>query len=457
MPLGTWLLENHPFFAELRRQLLAVLETHDIKDLDELVVASRRPVRTVLLGLAELIDSGEVEVGSKIVAGAKKDVATPPAVPVRHWMASRGDGWDEIFSRYLQAASKREVPSLLWGQRRLIPESAVERAHYILSWLEKSDGKIVFLGEDDLVSPLVAAAAPAAAVHVIDIDRGVLNTVQETARALDARVHTHHADLSQAVLEHRADCHLVVSDPWPSGDGSFEGVFWSHVAGILRPGGISISTVSPSHKPLGYEAGALKQLRVLGLCLLDLQADFGRYESFDFEFTPYETNILNRYGLKSNIHHTKSIVAARKISANGFSSEASAPALDFNRWSAAAMGHYLTIQAGVDDQRQLAAERGVSAPPAPDSEEAQRGLRIELILPPELRDRTAQIATLSRERQIDAWGALLAEAGVNPTGDELTELVGLSQSGEIKQDGPLARLGLAIRAIESWERWRLDV
>jgi hypothetical protein len=450
MSLASWLLTEHPFFDDLRRHLLSVIDTRSITDLDDLVIASRRPVRTVLLGLNELIRSGEVEVTNEGIVGS---VEPSNRIPVRRWNSSHDHLNSEILERYLEIAGEREVPSLLWGQRRLIPRSAIDRADYILSWLEHPTDTITFLGDDDLVSPLVAALAPASTVKVIDIDSAVLEVVQETSRKLGAAVDVRHSDLSRARLEDTSKSSVVISDPWPSADGSFESVFWNYAACVLKTGGVSITTVAPSHKPIGYDGSAVQQQRSLGLCVIDLQADFGVYESFEFEFTEFEKDFLARNHLHSSVAQTKSISTAQKIADIKVESPV-APALDFDKWTSAATAHYLTIQAGVEEQVRLATERGLG--PASSKAPSSPGLRTELIVPPHLRQKIPRNSHGSREEKLHAWSTVLEELDIDASGDELNELVDLSITGRIQSDGPLSQLGLGIRAIESWERQRLD-
>ena len=450
MSLVSWVLTKHPFFDDLRQHLLAVIETRNITSLDDLVIASRRPVRTVILGLHELIESGEVRVTPE---GIVRSAGPSSRIPLRRWGGTSDNSNPEVVNRYLELAAERETPSLLWGQRRLIPSSAVDRARYILSWLKHQTNRITFLGDDDLVSPIVAALAPSATVQVIDIDSAVLQTAEKTARALGATVNVQHSDLSHTSAKDAAKSDIVISDPWPSADGSFESVFWNYAARALRVGGVSITTVAPSHKPIGYDGSAAQQQRALGLFVIDLQADFGVYESFDFEFTAFEKAILSRNGLRSTVSQTKSISTSQKV-VDAEIERATTTSLDFDKWTVAATNHYLTIQAGVDEQVRLAAERGLQ--PILANSLATHGLRTELIVPADLRHRIPRNSDVSREEKLNAWRSVLEKIKVEASPDELNELINLAAIGKIQPDGPLSKLGLAIRAIESWERQRLD-
>lgn len=451
MSVASWIVEEHPFFRELRAHLHEVIRSDRITSLDDLVVRARRPVRTVLLMLGDLIHRGQVRADSDGITVNGGEVLRKPMRP-NDRIGLEDSRLTDLAERYQEVAARREIPALLWGQRRLTPSSAVERGLYVMGWMERARGTVVFLGDDDLVSPFVAAGAPSWDVYVVDIDAAVLASAERAAAGLGAKLHVRHADLSQALLEHDGNCDIAVSDPFPSADGSFEHVFWSHAARILQPGGISITTINPSHKPPGYGDPALVRQQELGLALLDLRADFGRYESFDFEFTSYEQEILDKHGLFSTISQTKSLMAARKILASKDESKLKGNNFDFTDWTAATMGHYLTRQAGLTEQRAIAADRGIGDVPDHPKDVRQRGLNVELILPPELRTRalehTGEAAT--------AWPETLAKLRLSPEDGEIDELLRLSNEANLRTEGPHVRLGLAIRALESWERQRLD-
>lgn len=459
MSLASWMRAEHPFFKDLYRDLLRSIEARHIHDLDELVIATRRTVRTALLGLNELVRKGSVNVqpGQIVSRRSTKDKpsastaksSAPFAIP------------HPLVERYTALVERRETPALLWSQRRLVPSSAAERAAYILRWLPSRVGTVVFLGEDDLVSPLVAASCPLLDVHVYDIDAAVLETAQRVSGGLGAKLQTHHADLSKAVLDHADQADVVVSDPFPTGDGSFEAMFWSQVARILKPRGISISTIAPSHKPIGFDRLAFIRQQELGLALIDLQADFGRYETFPFELSEYERQMLQRLGLKSTVSMTKSLMAAVKVASPTVGNGKSGPDFNFAAWSAATADHYLTHQAGIREQQDLAANRGAASRENANGDKAEQhknGMRADLVLPDSARTTLQRMLSSARsDDQIrQSWRSAFSEASIPILEEELGELIRLSQSAEMSQAGPLAELGLMVRAIESWERKRMD-
>jgi hypothetical protein len=339
----------------------------------------------------------------------------------------------------------------------LIPRSAVDRAAYISTLIRDRTGRILFLGDDDLVSPLVAAWHPSVDVQVLDIDSAVLERAKAVARALGASVGIQHVDLTKPTVDDPASADIVVADPFPSRDGSFEGAFWSRAAEFLCVGGTLVTTVAPSHKPRDFALGALASLKSCGFCLVELLSDVGAYETFAFEFTPYEQRILDALGLTSTVAHTKSLLAAEFLGKHMVTRVAE-PLVDFERWSSAALSHYLTVQAGSGEQASIVASRGpVRSASNGSTKKRESGMKVEAIFPIELRDHAQGRVPASPEAAIAECILAVRECfGVETTETEAQELMRLTTSADLASSDDLAQLGLMIRAIESWERWRFD-
>mgnify|MGYP000880151160 CR=1 FL=1 len=435
MSLLAWLFREHPFLQSIQQTVLDA-GAESSADFDELVVRARLPVRTVLLAVQAASDLGRFQHSS------------PKQAPDYVTQSRSGLLPAMITTTYLQEVVSREEPVLLWGQRRLIPNSALERAHYILKWLPNK-GRAVFLGDDDAVSPLVAASSPQTNVDVLDIDSGVLSEAERIAKALGARITTQHVDLSEGQESNWGTADVVVCDPCPTADGAFEAMFWQSATRFLKPAGTLITTLAPSHKPREFSAGALAQLQRLGFCIYDLQAEYGKYEIFGFEFLPVEYNVLQKFNWVSHVSQTKSICAAKYVCDTSYK-----PSFDFNKWVKFTNGHYLTVQAGVDAQQDLVAVRHPRPVQKTVEESLPSGLRIEALIP------VAQRRLPAISRQSPEWItsvlSKLEQMGADIENEEVAEIERLARCADIKSCGPLAWLGLTVRAIESWERGSYD-
>lgn len=424
--LANALLDHHPCFLQARSRIIPLVENRKTLTIDELVVLSRTPVRTALLVTDHLHRKGLVQFGQGIRPAG--ETGQPGDKVARTLESGRPELDATILSlrpRYLKQVQARESPCLVWGQRRLLPWSSLERAHHVLEVARRLavSGTVIFLGDDDLVSPVVAATT-GWRVIVVDIDGEVLKRASHIANCLGAHIEPVHADLSEtpAGLD---PSDIVVCDPYPSGDGSFEAIFWQQALTSLRVGGLLITTVAPSHKPEGYARGALAQLDNLGLQLIDLKADFGCYEIFDFELVKFERDTCADIGCSSTVSHTKSLLTARMVE------EYPAPkyeTVDFRRWTSATLSHYLTRQAGATAQLAIASTRCPSSYKDMDSTH-----------------RNPSEAFVNQASDLpNRIGAYLPQKNAR-------ELASIIQTIDES-----SRLGLALRAIESWERWRLD-
>jgi hypothetical protein len=428
------LLDSHEVLTSAQARVIGAIVNNFPISLDSLVVKSRTQVRTVLLVIRHLHRVGKVNVvdGLLIPTDLAARRPSPRESHAPHHLSSQSlPAWRE---RYLDIAPDREEPALLWGQRRLIPESALDRAAYILSFEENfmPRGDYLFIGDDDLVSPLVAAASDCA-VNVFDIDQAVLDRAERAARELGAELSASQVDLSAATTADVGEAAVVICDPFPSADGSFERMFWEKAAAYLRPEGILISTLAPSHKSEQYAQGALSVLPELGFQLMDLQADFGRYEVFEFEFVPAELELLRELGLQSTISHTKSLFAARRV-------EEARPAesrqLNFPGWSAAAQTHYLTVQAGTEQQLLIAQQRGPrrAANGSDGAKESDADNSIGSPQPAEI------------------FAADQSGGSMNEADRTMLQVAADTKDPDSSPDW----LDLALRAIQSWERHRFD-
>jgi hypothetical protein len=348
------LLDTSDAFVWTLARLSAALEQQNLT-LDELVVNSRTPVRTALLLVRQLTRNGQVQSmsGTLTLANRMPRAMGHGFYPPTYTLPTSISRLRDI---YCNAVAVREAPSLLWGQRRLLPRSALDRAAYVLAFagVAPRPARYIFLGDDDLVSPLVAAA-DVGSVLTIDIDRAVVDGVKQVAAVLRAELTTLHEDVSANGTLSECNATVVICDPFPSADGSFERMFWLRAASCLCLNGILITTVAPSHKPEEYASGALSALRELGFQLLDLRPNFGQYEVFDFEFVAAERMLMRDLGLRAGVSHTKSLLAARLV---GRPSAAHSQQLDFRRWTEATKRHYLTQQAGLAEQQHIIQERG---------------------------------------------------------------------------------------------------
>lgn len=295
--------------------------------LDALTCAARYSLRTVLLSLIEVEGDPDRDL---------QRCFSPALAPEPSDLPDRIPAW--VADRYHEVTGRRPWPALMWGQRRLVTASALERASYVIGNLSPASRRIIFLGDDDQVSPLVAALASRHEVIVCDIDPMVLTEAEATADALSAQLTTCAIDLSSPGAAGELAADMVVADPFPSGDGSFERFFWQAAREALSAGGLLISTSAPSHKPRRYAKAAWDVLTELGFRRLGVVDDHCRYEVFSFELAKLERDFLAQLEQKPTIFHTKDTFVAERLPAD---LPADPPQFAYADWQAATAEHYL--------------------------------------------------------------------------------------------------------------------
>ena len=140
---------------------------------------------------------------------------------------------------------------------------------------------------------------------------------------------------------------VVVADPFPTYDGSFETSFWAAARRALTWGGALVSTSDPSHKPLGYSAAAATALCRLGFDVVSRQPSSAHYETFEFDLTAWERALLEIFGSVSRISHTKTTFLARASRPSVLRPIADAHRL--RQWSETWGSGYLATQSPSDE------------------------------------------------------------------------------------------------------------
>jgi hypothetical protein len=447
--LASYLLGAHPTFRSAQAALLQTVRRFGSISLDEAARLTAYPTRTLLLVASHLVGSEELVTrdGQIQECGSRGQKGQVPA--------SLGAEWRRVpeisYSTYVTALEQlRPEPALLWTQRWLTPGSSRLRAEYIVNHALLGDGPIVFLGEDDATSPLVALLEPQREIVVIDVDSAVLEMVGELATRLGSRLSVIHHDLSQGLPQLGCSPAAIVCDPFPTRDGSFERAFWTEAAEAIADDRLLFTTSHPSHKPAAFARQALRALDHAGFVLVDVVRNAGEYETFDFELMKFERRTLEALGLSMETSHTKSLICARKVT------EPDVPDQTVLRESPLDMAtHYLTQQYGTDEQIRLAQSRGRG------QEHVERitsgSTAPFLTVPALLKGMGSDVDQARFAELLDAGNSvaicdyLAAVGGLICTLSDAQLLVSLHR-GQIPETLPAERLALVVRALESWHR-----
>ncbi|MCK6681150.1 MAG: bis-aminopropyl spermidine synthase family protein [Thermoanaerobaculia bacterium] len=212
---------------------------------------------------------------------------------------------------YFAARHVRGRPALLFGQRFITPRSALARAEAI-SRNTGSSRSVIFLGDDDLVSPILSFLRPDLRVTVLDIDANVLNALKASRRPSLEIVACDLRNGIPAVLRGRFD--LFVADPFPSSDGSFELMFVAAGTQALSRSGARLGLVSlaPTHKTNAFGQRQVQLVQTSGARLLLWDTATAEYELIPGEWSPLEeTTLATLDPRQSSFSHAKTLALFR--------------------------------------------------------------------------------------------------------------------------------------------------
>lgn len=188
-----------------------------------------------------------------------------------------------ILARICQA---RPVPLRRYDQLPATPATVLRRLAFLVKYRLATKRRLLFLGDDDFVSVLVARYLDPEEVSVLDIDQRVLRTLQRLARDRNATLHVHRYDVAYPLPgAFREQFDVCITDP-PYTVAGFT-TFLSRAMTCLRPGPDThvIAALSPDDLSTSAWVECLDTARRLGLHRKQLLHDFNEY---DLRARPWE-------------------------------------------------------------------------------------------------------------------------------------------------------------------------
>ncbi len=101
---------------------------------------------------------------------------------------------DKLSLLFSELQQNRPHPKRELDQFLATPETVIKRALYLHRNNEIYKRKVLLLGDDDLTSVALAFLHTADQIHVVDIDREVLDTVEQVTKKYSLPIQTMHAD-----------------------------------------------------------------------------------------------------------------------------------------------------------------------------------------------------------------------------------------------------------------------
>lgn len=214
----------------------------------------------------------------------RADWQSPP-----EWFEQASESTEEVLSR-------RPPPIVQYDQLYCTPDSTERRAHKIIQAFNEREGRVLFLGDDDLGSVILAPHFDGE-VHVIDLDDRLLRFIEEQ----DMGIQTHSFDLIQrgvpASFYESFDA-VVLDPPW-----DYHGT-WSFLnKAIYCLKDHRRARIFLSFCPLQLElernhmARFLKRLSKLGMTCEAIVNSFNLYDLIPIDTPEYDT-LIDYYILK---------------------------------------------------------------------------------------------------------------------------------------------------------------
>jgi len=349
-----------------RHAALSLTQEAGVICFGELVRRCRIPIRGAILVLRSLVKQGLLQVsldGFLLPATMTDAQRRPQSCSLCNEREAELSAESRTFlASFAEIASARPVECLLFGQR-LIDDLGVLARTVALRHNGQLFGKrVALLGDDDLTSIGISLLGRPAKLTVLDIDERLLNFTAEVSRTLDLDIEVQRYDCADPVPSTQARSYdLVICDPYPTYDGSFESFFWSRAHTLLDPKGDSTvySFVGPSHKPPAFTRTALKTIHQAGATVLEMRPGFNAYVVIDGELTATEDRASSGLNWAPKLSHTKDLVRFAWPGLDGGAAMERVPTAERNRGNIAAWideigSHPLVRTLGSESQRQIA-------------------------------------------------------------------------------------------------------
>lgn len=153
--------------------------------------------------------------------------------------------------RNIKVLYKDITPQNRFDQAPLVPESAVYKAAYTLSKGDATHKSIVCVGDDDLVSVTLALSKAPNRILAVDIDKYLLETIEEYSEKNKLKIETLQQDLKKPIPEeYRNKFDLFITEPPDTVNGTTlfvsRGIdFLKDTPGMIGYCGVSVTACPP--------------------------------------------------------------------------------------------------------------------------------------------------------------------------------------------------------------------
>jgi len=277
-----------PEGEEAVRRILREVYRHRRIGTKDLAYATRLPVPVVAAVRRELEKIGLItrRAGAILTSKGEEYVKNVLGLSIRESLicpACSGktiiikDQFHSIIEKLEEYAKLRPRPYTWLDQAFGTPETAVLRALFMLEEGDVEGRRIIFLGDDDLTSIATGLLKASRKITVIDIDKRLLELINEASKRESINVECVHHDLKQPLPERlKNNYDVVFTDPPYTIQGMK--LFVSRGIEALRKRKCASIYLSFAHKPPEEILSLQDAINEMGLFIQALIPRFNRYE-----------------------------------------------------------------------------------------------------------------------------------------------------------------------------------
>lgn len=236
------------------------------------------------------IDGGRARLGAEAeeMQARLGSMAVPSCPECSQTGYSLAAFWADLLERFGRWEQDRPFAVEQYDQGFISPSGVIARACFLHERGDLLDREILLVGDDDLLSLVLAATGLPRRIQVLEIDDRLVDFISDKARELPAPLQAEPFDVQSPLPEHyRSGFDVFITDPVETLPGLQ--LFLSRCVSSLKGRGGSgyfgLTTLEASRQ----KWYALQQsLHAMGLMITDIKRDFSLYPQMESSFSRYQ-------------------------------------------------------------------------------------------------------------------------------------------------------------------------
>jgi len=192
---------------------------------------------------------------------------------------------------------EKPIPTLFFDQRPVTKKTTINRVKYFLDKNDIYNKKIVFLGDDDLTSILLALTGVKCEIFVLDIDKRLIDFINKISKKYNLNINAIEYNALKGInknLKNKFD--VFVTDPTPEKI-PFT-IFMNNAIDLLNENGIIYTSIYSSAMEENLDLQRI--INKMNLYITDIIPNFTEYQTIKGLFNYKDLQLLKKYKIKIN-------------------------------------------------------------------------------------------------------------------------------------------------------------